>query len=375
MRPAVTRTACVLATVALGACGAGDVPIRIGLAGPFSQERGQSMRLAAELAVQEINRQGGVRGRELALVVRDDSADATTAVRVARALYDTPGLVAVIGHLNSGATIAAAPIYNRGERPVAAISPSASSPELSGAGPYTFRVCPDDLVHGRRLAEWARNQLGAQRAAVIYENDEYGRGVRRTFVDNFTELGGVLVAEDPYVNAIPSFEPYLRRLARRGGAEVLMIAGTRAGAARILATLDTVGLRPAVVAGDGVAGLERAGGRRAEGMYISSAYLPDQPDTRNRTFIGAYRQAHGDQLPDHRGAGAYDIVYLLARTIDEVGTDRARIRDYLAGVGTESPAFEGVTGTIAFDGSGDVPEKRVVIGIVNGTRLETAPGQ
>lgn len=333
------------------------------------------MRLAAELAVSEVNTRGGVRGRSIELVIRDDSAQAEPAVRAAHELYTTPGLVAVIGHLTSGSTLAAAPVYNGGVRPVVVISPSASSPQLSEAGAYTFRVCPDDLIHGRRLAEWARNRLGARSAAVLYHNDDYGRGVRATFSANFRALQGRVTAEDPYTPDIPSFEPYLRRIQVRGGVDALMVAGTRAGAERILPVLDSLGLQTIVLGGDGLSGLESAGNLRVEGVYISSAYLADQPGERNDAFVAAYRRAYGDQVPDHRGAGAYDIVHLLARVIGEAGTDRRSIRNYLAGVGSRTPPFEGVTGTIAFDANGDVPGKQVIIGVARGGRLVTAPGQ
>ncbi|NIM48145.1 MAG: ABC transporter substrate-binding protein [Gemmatimonadales bacterium] len=365
--------ACVSA-LSLGACISRDEPILIGLAGPFSQPRGASMQHAAELAVTEINQRGGVRGRPFVLVIRDDSAAADVAVGVARDLYDTPGLVAVIGHLSSGASIAAAPIYNSGPDPVVTISPSASSPQLSGAGSYTFRVCPDDLVHGRRLAEWAWTQLGARSAAVIFENDEYGRGVRSAFSQSFTAFGGSVASEDPYVPAIPSFEPYLQRLARRGGVDALVIAGTTGGAERIVDTADSLGLGYRVLGSDGVAGLEAAP-VNADGVFIAAAYLPDRRGSRNEAFLTAYQQVHGDELPDHRGAGAYDIVHLLAQAIEAVGTNRSEIRDYLAGVGTSTPAFEGVTGTIAFDENGDVPNKDVIIGVVRNRRLVTAAGQ
>ncbi len=358
----------------LGGCGSSDDPILIGLAGPFSQQRGQSMQLGAELAVAEINEQGGVRGRPLELVILDDSASSEAAVRAARELYETSGLVAVIGHLNSGATIAAAPVYNGGDDPVVQISPSASSPLVSDVGPYTFRVCPSDLVHGARLAEWAWAELGARRAAVLYQNDPYGRGVRGTFSSSFTGLGGEIVSEDPYVLTIPSFEPYLRRLGTRGGAAALMIAGTRDGAERILASLDSLGTRYPVLGGDGLAGLETSP-VDAEGTLISTAYLADRPGERNQEFVAAYQRAFGDRLPDHRGAGAYDIVHLLARAIEEVGFSRDRIREYVAGVGSSTEPFEGVTGTIAFDGNGDVPNKEVVIGVIESGRLRTAAGQ
>ena len=348
--------------------------MRIGVAGPFSQDRGESMQLAAQLAAREINRDRGVRGRQIELVFMDDRADAEAAVEIARAFYDDPTIVAVIGHLTSGTTEAAAHVYNGGLRPLVEISPSASNPRVTRVGPFTFRVSPTDLEHGARLAEWARNRLNASRAAILYRNDAYGRGVRAVFRERFEAEGGSIVADDPYLDDLPSFEPYLTRIGRRGRAQVLMIAGTRDGAERILPALDAAGIAPAVMGGDGLSGIER-GSVDAEGVFISTAYLPDRPGTRNATFVDAYRAANDGRLPDHRGAGAYDIVRLLARTIEAVGTDRAAIQAYLAGVGTATDVFEGVTGDIAFDEFGDVPGKEVIIGVVRNGRLVTAGGQ
>lgn len=360
----------VLLILPATACVAGRDPISLGLAGPFSQPRGVSMRLATELAVQEINQAGGVRGRPLRLTIHDDSGRADVAVSAARTMYGDQRIVAVIGHLTSAAMLAASPVYHGGTNPLPVISPSASAPSVSAAGPYAFRVCPTDVVHGSRLAEWARRRLRAQTAAILYQNDEYGRGVRSTFAESFSRLGGSIVADDPYTPDLPSFEPYLRRLHNRGGSDILVIGGTAAVAYHILATLDSVRLAPIIMGADALSGLEES--PAAEGAFISAAYLEDAPGERNARFVAAYRRAYPDQNLDHRGAAAYDIVYLLARAIEAVGPDRRRIRDYLAGVGTATPPFEGVTGTVAFDENGDVPEKTVVIGIVRQSRLITA---
>lgn len=371
----LTRPALALAVCAAGwGCGSGRGPVALGLAGPFSEPRGLSMRLAAELAVREINhRDGGVRGRPLTLVVQDDSARPEAAVEAARTLYADARVVAVIGHLTSATTLAAAPIYDGGRRPLLAVSPSASAPGVSDAGPYIYRVCPTDVVHGTRLADFAFERLGVRRAAILYQNDEYGRGIRHTFSDEFTRLGGRIVSDDPYVPELPSFEPYLQRLKLRGGADAVLIAGTAAAALRILPTLDSVGLRLRVLGGDALAGLENA--PEGQGVFMSTAYLPDGPGERNQAFVRAYRAAYGDRPPDHRGAAAYDVVYLLARAIDAVGSDRRKVRDYLAGVGTLTPPFEGVTGRIAFDQHGDAAGKTVVIGVVRGGHVVMAQGQ
>ena len=117
----IARRLTVWLALATGACGGDAAVIRIGMAGPFSEPRGASMRMAAELAVREINDAGGVDGRRLELVLRDDSASTERAVAVARELYAMPDVYAVIGHLTSGTTIAAAPVYNGGDRPLPAI--------------------------------------------------------------------------------------------------------------------------------------------------------------------------------------------------------------------------------------------------------------
>jgi branched-chain amino acid transport system substrate-binding protein len=183
LRLIAPRLAALLALAGfVSGCGAADSgPIRIGVAGSFSDPIGLPMKLAAELAAEEINAGGGIGGRPLELVLRDDYADPDSAVFVASDLY-TSRVSAVVGHLFSGMTLAAAPVYNGGDDPVVAISPSSSSPDVTAAGDYTFRVCPSDQAHGTVLAHWVRDRLGLTHGAVLYLNDEYGRGIRQTFV-------------------------------------------------------------------------------------------------------------------------------------------------------------------------------------------------
>jgi branched-chain amino acid transport system substrate-binding protein len=364
----------VVAALIVGACAqAEERPVVIGLAGPFSQPRGVAMQRAAELAVREINARGGVavgsKRRPLALRILDDSGRADVAIRTATALADDAEVVAVIGHLTSGTSLAAARVYEAARRPVAMISPSASSPELTGVSPYAFRICPTDLSHGAQLARFARQQLGARRAGLIYIDDDYGRGLRSSFAMEFRALGGDIVAEDPSLGGTSTLEPYLSRMRQRGSVDVLVLATERGGAELALRDMARLGLRWPVLGGDALTGIE------AEGVRLSSAYLPDRPGEQNAAFVTAYARAYEGQRPDHRGAGAYDIVNLLARVLEESGADRRALRDELARVGRSRPPYEGVTGTIAFDPAGDVPAKSVLIGVVRGGRLVTEAAQ
>ncbi len=356
------------AALSLAACARETGPILIGLAGPMTDPLGVAQLRAARLAVDQINQRGGVRGgRLLRLKVVDDSGSANGAVLAARALHEDPSVIAVVGHVTSGATIAAARVYGSGVRPLPMVSPTASSPELSGINPFAFRVCPSDLQHGPALARFARGRLGARRAGIIYINDDYGRGVRQAFAAEFTKLGGIVVEQDPYLPTTASLEPYLSRM-RRAGVDVLMLAADLPGAELALREMRRQGLRWSVVGSDALVGIE-ANGPLADGIHVSSAYLSDRSGEQNSAFVvDFFRSTQGERPNDVAGL-TYDIVQLLAQGIASAGSDRLALRDYLASVGSRRPAYEGVSGRIAFDSNGDVPGKPLTIAIVRNGRL------
>jgi branched-chain amino acid transport system substrate-binding protein len=338
-----------------------DDVVRIGVAGSFSDPIGLPMQQAAELAAEEINADGGINGKRLELIIRDDYSDPDSAVFVAGDLYNSK-VSAVVGHLFSGMTLAAAPVYNGGDDPVVAISPSSSSPEVTSAGDYTFRICPSDLAHGTELAHWVRDRLHLTRGAVLYLNDEYGRGIRQTFVSEFTRLGGELESVDPYLGEQPEVGPYLDRLTHGRAPEFLVVAGNKSEAEEILRQAHQRKLMMPVLGGDGLEGIQEAGAL-AEGVYLSSPYFPSIPSAANRRFVEAFRRRY-NALPNQPAAGTYDALYLLRDVIARAGTARADVRRVLAGVGSVTPPFEGVTGTVAFDANGDVPNQNVYIGVV-----------
>ena len=359
--------ALVAAAFSLAACSRQGGPIQIGLAGPLSQPRGIAMQRGAQLAVDQINANGGIGGRLLQLNAVDDSANDDRAVRVAQTLYDDPRVAAVVGHLTSGASIAAAEVYGGGSHPVSMITPTASSPDLVGVNPYVFRLCPTDSVHGAALARFAWQSLVARRAGIVFLANDYGRGLRKAFAADFERLGGTIVETDPYLPTTPSLEPYLSRL-KREGIDVLMLAADRIAGEVALRQLDAAGAHWPVIGGDELAGVEGLG-TRAAGVRVSATYLPDRPGDRNAAFVGDYARSYAGARPDYRSAGAYDAVNLLGRAITAVGPGRTAVRDYLARIGRDIPPFEGVTGRVAFDDAGGVTSRAVVIGVVRDGRL------
>lgn len=368
------QAALLLGVAGMLACrGPDQGTIVIGWAGPATDSTGAGSLRAARLAVEEINAAGGVRGRQLELLVADDRGRADSAVLAAEQLVASRA-VAVVGHIYSSATLAAAPVYNEAADPVVEISPSSSSPEVSRAGPFTFRVCPSDNAFGAALARWTYQHLGLLQGAVVYVNDDYGRGFRRTFTQEYERLGGTITEVDPFLAATPQVAPYLDRIGH-SSAEFLVIAANLAEGGEVLRQVRGSGLPLPLLAGDGFDGIEDAG-PIADSIYVTTAYLASETSAANQRLVAAYRARYPGAGPlDQPSAATYDIVYLLRRVIAEAGTDRAAIRNRLQRVGNGDPPFAGVTGSIAFDSVGDVPSLGVRMGVVQSGVLRPAEAQ
>lgn len=347
----------------VAACRETDLPVRIGLAGPFSDPVGAPMRRAAELAVSEINATGGIGGRPIELVARDDAGDPDSAIRVATGLV-ADEVVAVIGHVYSGTTLAAAPIYGAGSDPIPVLTPSSSAPEVAQAGSHVFRLCPTDLEHGAALATWLRRGLGLERGAVVYLDNPYGRGVRQAFVTRFRTLGGTILSVDPYLGAAPDVGLYLDRLGRQDSVGFLVVAGNREDAEVILTQVRARGMTMPVVGGDGLEGIETAGDM-ADGVYLTAAYLPTINTPENRRFVAAYRSRYpAAALPNQPAAATYDAIYLLRDLFGSGRISRRALMEALATLGEARPPYQGVTGMLGFDGEGDLARMPVLIGSV-----------
>ena len=365
-------------SAALAACGgSGGGKIYVGVAGPLTAANGLSMKRAAEMAAAEINAAGGIDGDSLVLVFKDDGADPQKAIQVAAELKADPRIVAVIGHVGSSASLRAATIYNASDSagsPVLQISPASSAPALTHAGDWTFRVTPTDLEFSPALARHAR-ALGRTKAAVVYANDDYGQGVRESFERSFRTGGGSVVSADPYLPPVvergTELDPYLMRALGRG-ADALVIGGQADTGIKIIQAARRLGFTGPILGSDGLTGIKDLG-PSAEGVFVSSAFLPDRPTDLARRFVTAYQKAYGG-LPDHRGAMTYDVVMMLRDALRETGPDRQALRDHVARIGRQGgPApHEGVSGTIRFDENGDVEGKPVTVGVVRRGQLVTA---
>src|SRR5688572_24436833 len=184
------RRSLFVALLSVFACSSQSKPVYIGVAGPWKEAFGRMNKQGIDLALTEINARGGVRGRPLRIVERDDEGVGTRAAAIAGEFYANRSIVAVVGHVTSGAMMAAAPVYSQG---LVAVATTASSPDLSGVSDWAFRVITSDSANGIDMARFAMGR-GFKRVAILYENNSYGRGLAETFRRAYN---GQVVALDP----------------------------------------------------------------------------------------------------------------------------------------------------------------------------------
>jgi ABC-type branched-chain amino acid transport systems, periplasmic component len=336
------RSLLVLTGALLAGCGRPATPLVIGAAGPWTRAVGAATKQGIELAVDEINAAGGIHGQKLRVVMRDDGGDGGRAAEIAQEFVDSAQVLGVIGHVNSGPTVAAAKVY---DGKVVMIATSATSPKLTGISPWTFRVISSDSINGGLIARFA-STLGHKRAAVIYENDSYGRGLAAAFSQRFP---GQIVSIDPIAPDATDLEPYVAYYRSRSPDIVFAIGGGTSGVA-LLREAHRQHLDADFVGGDGWTGII-SDTALAEGVYVGAPFTAEDPRPEAQRFVDAFRRKFG-VMPDDKSALGYDATRMLARAIEAAGPTRAGVREYLATL-TDSTAYHGVTGVIRFQDNGD----------------------
>jgi branched-chain amino acid transport system substrate-binding protein len=336
--------------------------IRIGIAADLKRPNMQTVLHGVELAIDKLNAEGSGRRFELA----KPPANATGAVEIAAALRDDPRVVAVVGPADSRSSRESAPIFadqdGGGRRALAAVSPTSTSMSLTGLSPWLFRVCPSDAASSRAAARYVLDSLGLRRASIMYRNDSYGRGWSAAFTDAYTAGGGTVLERNPHLADMNEWRAYagVVKLTRP---EIVLFPGSPADLAGFVRSLRAIGADTPVLGGDAVSELEAQASEFTGVRYIAffQASHVERPEA--KAFVSAFIKKYG-MPPEQRSALAYDATMLIGHAAAEAGATRPHVRDYLASIGNDRPAVDGVTGRIAFDRQHDVVDKPVVIATV-----------
>ena len=331
-----------------GAAGSSSGTFKLGVIGPLTGENaiyGQAVANGAQIAVDEINAEGGA--IQFELKSEDDVADGETSVNAYNNLLDW-GMQVLVGPTTTGASIAvAAEAYN--DR-VFMLTPSASSTDVVSGKDNVFQVCFTDPNQGVGAADYMAENFAGAKVAVIYRNDDaYSQGIRDTFVKEATDKGAFeVVYQGTFTNDTASDFSVQLAGAQNAGADLVFLPIYFQPASIIFSQAKAMGYAPTFFGVDGMDGILTMPGfdaSLAEGLMLMTPF--SATDEANQAFVDAYTAAYGTE-PNQFAADAYDGVYIVKAALEAAGCtadmSNEEICDALVSAMT-SLKFTGLTGT------------------------------
>lgn len=326
---------------------------------------GDSTDKGIRLAIDEVNAQGGVKGKELQLKTYDDQGKPEEAAIAATRLIVQDKISVLLGEVASSRSLAMAPIADQNRVPM--ISPSSTNPRVTKDGaktrPYVFRVCFIDPFQGTVMAKFASGK-GVKKVAVLRDvGNDYSVGLADYFLSKFKELGGKIVDDQSYKAGDQDFKAQLTAI-RAKGPEAIYVPGYYTDVALIARQARELGIKVPLMGGDGWDSpkLFEIGGKALEGSFFSNHYSYEDPSPRIQEFVKKYKERFG-QVPDGLAATGYDAARIafdaMSRAKDLSGE---AIRDAIEA----TKGFQGVTGVISIDGDHNAVKSAVVLEIKGG---------
>jgi branched-chain amino acid transport system substrate-binding protein len=351
-------------------CGSQETKeIRIGVNAELTGSKptvGDSCQKAVELLVAQVNQAGGLtvgdRKYPIKLFIEDNEDKAESAAAAAQKLISQNNVLAIIGPNASGNAIPAARICE--DAGVIMVSPWSTNPKTTEGKKFVFRACFIDDFQGQVMAKFARENLKAQTAAVLYDvASEYNKGIAEYFKKFFEAAGGKVVAFESYTKDDKDFSSQLT-IIKAANPDVLFLPNYYNEVPLQAQQGRRLGLTCPYIGSDswGSEELLRLGAKDLEGAFFSTHYAPDIATPKAQKFIQDYEAKYGKK-PDDVAALTYDSGLLLCAAITRAGTlDRKKVREALATI----QKFEGVTGQMNFKNLCDPVKSAVILQIKDG---------
>ncbi len=349
-----------------------DGAIIIGAAAPWSAIQDRLWQ-GMEMAIQEINKKGGVLGRKIQVVRGDDEASVTRGQVIAQQFAENKDMVAVIGHYNSYVSVPTSIIYEY--YGLLMLSPQSTSPRLTRQGfKLVFRNIPNDTAFGNELANFCARR-GYKNMLIYHSNDEYGQELANAF-EMQAEKNEIVILDRLDYDSLSNprnFRKDLNYWKENFYFDAIFLAGVTPQVAWFIKEARNLGIMVPVVGGDGLDSPEllQIAGEKTDNTFVGSVFHPQQPDKNVLTFVKAFSEKY-HAVPDTSAAQGYDAVKVLAHAMKKAGTTVPhKVADALRSMKN----WEGVTGAHTFDENGDVVGKTISIKMVKNGRFEYFPIQ
>jgi branched-chain amino acid transport system substrate-binding protein len=339
--------------------------IKIGMAGAQTGSDGQiglSMLNGSRIAIDEWNAKGGLLGKKIETIILDDEGKPDKAVTVAQTLVDD-GVVAVIGHFNSGCTIPASRRYN--DAKIIEISPGSTNPQYTDQGfPYAFRVCGRDDQQGPVAAAYMHDKLKLNKIAILHNKTAYGEGIATIVKETFEKLGGTVVMFQGIGENERDFRANIS-VVKGSGAEGFFWGGMYSQGGPLCIQLRQASLDIPFVSDDGCfdpSFTNTVGNTPNVYLSFGKDYhgLPAA-----EAFMAKYKATYNQEEGSYSVYG-YDAANVLLTAMAQVQTTDA---DKVAAI-MKSQAFDSILGKIEFDPKGDVKQSNYVIWTIKDGKLQ-----
>lgn len=316
-------------------------PIKIGVTGPFtggSAPMGLSMRNGIRLAAREINAAGGLLGRPIQLIERDDEARNERGAQVVEELIDKEGVVAGVGIVNTGVALASQQHYQRARIPIVTSVATGSVVTKQFLPPrypenFVFRMSANDRIQAAMIVEEAVVHRGFRKIAIFHDATNYGQLGMLDLIHSLEVRGMAPIVVERFNLREVDMTPLLRR-ARAAGADVILTYGIGPELAQIANAMAAIGWKVPLI-GSWTLGMStfiEQAGPNSEGARMPQTYIPQQASARQQAFSERYKSAYGtERIPvPPAAAQGYDSMLVLAAAIRQAGdTDGEKIREAL----------------------------------------------
>lgn len=318
---------------------------------------GTSTNKGIKLAFDEINAQGGIKGKKIKLITYDNESDAGKSAGVVTRLITQDNVLAVLGEVASSRTKAAAPIAQENKIPM--ITPSSTNTEITKIGDHIFRICFIDPFQGFVMAKFATENLKAKKLAIMRDvKNDYSVELSNVFADNIKKMGGEIVADLSYQANDIDFKAQLTQI-RSKNPEAIFIPGYYSEVGLIAKQARELGIKAPLLGGDGwdSVKLHEIGREAINGSFFSNHYTTETDEAAVVDFISKYKAKY-NETPDGLAALGYDAARILAEAITRAPelTSKA-IRDEIA----KTKDFNGATGKITLDENRNAVKSAVVV--------------
>ena len=322
--------------------------------------------------MEEINKAGGILGKQIKYIPYDEQGDATAATIAYDRLVNEDGIIALIGDITTVPTIAVA--QKAVEDGIPMITPTGTGASITQAGKNIFRACFTDPYQGELMANYAKEKLGASSVAVLYDTgDDYSKGVAEAFWATADSLGLTRTDMEGYQHGASDFNAQLTKI-KAGNPDVVMVPGYYGDGAMILTQARELGITAKFLGSDGWDGLlnqvDPSNYGVLNGAYYCTQYSLREPGEKLKGVMDAYldfyadTDAEGEYLNMFAILG-YEAMHIMAAAIAEAGSvDSDAIVAALNNLD-----YQGVSGSIAYKGGQDPAREAYIVEFVDGVEV------